>query len=161
MFVAFSAEEIGSSGSRHFIEEYIQPNGIDVRAMINLDIIGGSTEENSSVNNDAIRLYSAGPEDSPSRRLARAIELICHDNATPMAIMAQDSVDRPGRFGDHKQFSDAGYPSVRFIEVTEHTNHQHNGLDTVEYIQPAYLLHATQTILAAVIVLADGPTVVA
>ena len=161
VFVAFSAEEIGSSGSKHFIQDYIQAQEIDIRAMINLDIIGGSIGQDASLNHGAIQLFSAGPENSASRQLAHTIQSICLTNAVPMEILVQDSVDRLGHFGDQKLFSDAGYPAVRFIEAVEDVNRQDNGMDTMDYIQPDYLRQATQTVLAVVTVLAAGSTAIA
>jgi hypothetical protein len=68
-----------------------------------------------------------------------------------------DTVDREGRYSDHISFSDAGYAAVRFIEALEDPSRQHSDRDTIDGIQAGYLQSATQTILAVMTALADGP----
>ena len=75
-----------------------------------------------------------------------------------MGIDIQDRADRPGRFGDQQSFSDAGYQAVRFTEEIENMSREHDALDTIDHIQPEYLADSTRAVLAAVTVLADGPT---
>ncbi len=157
--VAFSAEEVGRRGSQAFLNDYVLSNHVAVKAMINLDIIGSSTAPNGAINSRQIRLFSAGPQDSVSRQLARTIQLTGARYMPSMEIVMQntDNGDRPGRYGDHLTFSDAGFPAVRFIEAVEDTNRQHSERDLMDDIQPDYLAQATRTVLVAVTVLADGP----
>ncbi|MEP7292323.1 MAG: M20/M25/M40 family metallo-hydrolase [Chloroflexota bacterium] len=157
MFVAFSAEEIQRKGSIAFVENYLRPNNVDVAAMLNMDIIGSSTGPDGAINDREIRLYSAGENESRSRQLARALNLIAVYHALDLKIMVQETVDREGRYSDHMSFSDAGYAAVRFIEALEDANRQHSDRDTIDDIQAGYLRSATQTILACMTALADGP----
>lgn len=157
IFVAFTAEEIGRLGSIHFANVYLPAHNLTPTLMINMDIIGSSTGPNGQINDTQIRLFSAGPDDSPSRQMARTLQMINHAYPTSLEIVLQDAVDRPGRYGDHMSFNEAGYPAVRFIEPLEETDHQHNAADTTSDIQYPYLQRATQTVLESVIVLADGP----
>ncbi|MCC6805554.1 MAG: M20/M25/M40 family metallo-hydrolase [Anaerolineae bacterium] len=157
MFVAFSAEEIQRLGSIAFVEDYLRPNNVDVAAMINMDIIGSSTGPDGAVNDRELRLYSAGLNESRSRQLARALNLIAQYHALEMRLIVQDAADREGRYSDHMSFSDAGYPAVRFIEALEDPNRQHSDRDTIDDIQAEYLHGGTQTILAVMTALADGP----
>lgn len=156
MFVAFSAEEIGRKGSIAFANGYVRDRGIDVKAMINLDIIGSSTAPNGAVNDTQIRLYSVEPNESGSRQLARSIEFIGLTNGLELQILLQNRGDRENRFSDHLSFSDIGIPAVRFIEVAEDPRRQHNQMDTSDDIQPGYLAKSTRTVLAVVLSLADG-----
>src|SRR5262249_54010469 len=48
-------------------------------------------------------------------------------------------------------------PAVRFIEALEDFSRQHSDRDTIDDVQPAYLVRATQTILTCMMALADGP----
>jgi hypothetical protein len=157
--VAFSAEEVGRKGSQAFLNDYVLPNHVAVKAMINLDIIGSSTAPNGAINDHQIRLFSPGAQDSVSRQLARMIQLTAARYMPSMEILVQnsDNGDRPGRYGDHLTFSDAGIPAVRFIEAVEDTNRQHSERDLMDDVQPDYLAQATRTVLVAVTVLADGP----
>ncbi len=156
IFVAFSAEEIQRRGSIAFINDYMLPRQIDLNAMINMDIIGSQTGADGSIDDRNIRLFSAGPNDSVSRQLAREIELIALKHAPNMTIQLQDVQDRSNRYSDHQSFSDVGYPAVRFIESLEDVGRQHNDRDTIDDVQGSYLTRATQTILTVITALADG-----
>jgi hypothetical protein len=100
IFVAFSAEEIGRVGSTVFVRDYLQALDIPVSAMINLDMIGGSNGGGELINDGQIRLFSAGPDESPSRHLARAVHLAAY-HLLRLGNRRQDRADRWGRYGDH------------------------------------------------------------
>ncbi len=155
MFVAFGAEEVGRVGSIEFVK-YLQSRGITVDEMLNMDIIGSQTGPNGQVDDSTLRLFSAGPNESPSRQLARAIYLIDYNLIPNMSIRVQDAGDREGRYSDHLSFSDAGIPAVRFIESLEDRVRQHTPNDTIEDVQATYLTRATQTVLTVASVFADG-----
>jgi hypothetical protein len=157
LFVAFGAEEIGRVGSKAFVEQYILPSGIQVDAMINLDIIGSSTSPNGAIVDDRIRLFSAEPNNSPSRNLARMVNLIASRHVPMMSIEVEATVDREGRFSDHISFSDAGFAAVRFIEFLEDPNRNHTDRDTIDAVRPSYLLRSTQAVLGVATALAEGP----
>ncbi len=157
MFVAFSAEEIQRRGSIAFVSDYLQANNVAVDGMLNMDIIGSSTGPEGDVNDREIRLFSADPNESRSRQLARALNLVAVRHVTDMRIVVQDAIDRQGRYSDHISFSDSGYPSVRFTEMLEDVSRHHSDRDSIEDVQATYLVRATKTILACVTALADGP----
>jgi hypothetical protein len=158
MFVAFSAEEVGRQGSVAFIRDYLLTrDDIQLNAMISLDILGSQTSASGAVDDRHLRLFSALPDTSPSRQLARGIELLGFNLTPNMEIIVESQIDRDGRYSDHISFSDAGYPAVRFIEAAEEPNRQHTERDTIDDVQASYLTRATQTILALVTALADGP----
>lgn len=157
MFVAFGAEEMQRQGSIAFVREYLQASNIAVDAMINLDIIGSSTAASGAVDDNRIRLFSAEPNTSVSRQLAREINLIAERHLPAMSVEVQPTVDREGRYSDHISFSDAGYASVRFIEMLENPNSQHTDADTLTGIRASYLTSATQTVLVTLVSLASGP----
>jgi hypothetical protein len=156
MFVAFSAEEIQRRGSVAFVRDYLLPRAIDINTMINMDIIGNPFDANGAMNDSMVRLYSAGPNESPSRHAARTIELIASVHVPYMDIGLRDGEDRQNRYSDHMSFSEAGYPAVRFVESLENSSRQHNDRDTIDGVQGAYLTRVTQTILTVVTSLADG-----
>jgi hypothetical protein len=157
MFVAFGAEEIQRRGSTAFVNEYVLPNNLPIEAMLNMDIIGSSTGPDGQIVDDRMRLYSVEPNNSPSRELARAINLIGSRLNPTMAIELQAAGDREGRYSDHLSFSDVGFPAVRFIEFLENPTRQHNDSDTIDAVRPSYLVKTTQTVLAVATALADGP----
>jgi hypothetical protein len=153
LFVAFGAEEVGRMGSKAFVNQY---RNIPFNYMFNMDIIGSSTGANGEIDDNHIRIFSAGPESSPSRQLARAVYWIDFTMTPNMIIELQDSEDRFGRYGDHMSFSEAGFPAIRFIESLEDRGRQHTPQDVIGDIQATYLRRTTQSILAAITVIADG-----
>jgi Peptidase family M28 len=155
LFVAFSAEEIGRIGSKRFVEEYIR--GIDVRVMINLDIIGSSTGPNGASAGQTIRAFSEEPNNSASRQFARGFGLLVNQYMPQARVFVEATVDRAGRYSDHMSFNEIGIPAVRFIETLEDPNRNHTDRDLLDDIQPAYLTMSTQMVLAVVTSLADGP----
>ncbi|NWF70902.1 MAG: M20/M25/M40 family metallo-hydrolase [Chloroflexi bacterium] len=157
VFVAFGAEEIGRLGSMAFARDYVQAYNLPVMAMLNLDIIGSSTGPGGAMNERQIRLFSSGPNESPSRQLARMLDVFDLVYVPEIDIVVQDAEDRPGRYGDHLSFSEIGYPAVRFIEGLENPERQHNESDVLNALRPEYLTRATQTVLALLTALADGP----
>ena len=157
IFVAFGAEEIQRQGSLAFVKDYIRARNIPVTAMLNMDIIGSYTGPDGDINDRQIRMYSADPNDSTSRQLARELHAIASRLAPDMEIDVQPAVDRAGRYSDHMSFSDVGYPAVRFVEALEEVGREHTERDTIDDIQISYLVGATKTILACLTSLADGP----
>ncbi len=154
LFVAFAAEEVGRMGSKAFVNQY--RTVIPVSYMLNMDIIGSSTGPTGQIDDSHLRIFSAGPETSPSRQLARAVYWIDFTMDPDMQIMVQDSEDRRGRYSDHMSFSEVGFPAIRFIESLEDFSHQHTPADVIGDVQATYLRRTTQAILAATAVLADG-----
>jgi hypothetical protein len=157
MFIAFAAEEVNRQGSIAFIKDYIQQASIDVRYVLNMDIIGSSTGANGAIIDDYIRVFSAEPNDSNSRVLARNLNLFARLYVPDMSIYLEQMADRENRYSDHISFNDAGYPAVRFIEAMEDPNLQHTDRDRWGQMRPGYLTRAARTILACTTVLADGP----
>jgi hypothetical protein len=157
LFVAFSAEEVGRQGSAAFIRDYIQAQGIQLNAMISLDIIGSQTGPNGAVDDRHIRVFSAGPNESTSRQVARAIRLLGYNLMPSMEVIVHDAIDRDGRYSDHMSFSDVGYPAVRFIESLEEPNRHHTERDTIDDVHASYLTRSTQLMLAIITAMADGP----
>jgi hypothetical protein len=161
MLVAFSAEEVGRQGSRAFVQ-YLKEKNIPINAMFSLDIIGSQTGPNGEIDDSHMRVFSDGPNDPlgfkfSSRQLARAVQLIAATYTPQMNIIVEDLLDRVNRYSDHMSFNEAGFPAVRFIEPLEDISRQHTPEDTIDDVQATYLTRATQTLLAAVTSLADGP----
>ncbi len=156
MFVAFSAEEIGRIGSIRFIDDYLKPYNIDVRAVITLDTIGNIAGPNNEVNDRQIRVFSDDDPESISRQLSRVMNLIATTYVPDLQVVVQAAGDREGRWGDHMSFTARGYPAIRIIEAIQDPSRQNNSRDTIEYVNPDYLTRATRVALATVAVLADG-----
>jgi hypothetical protein len=153
VFIAFSGEEVGVMGSNHYVR-VANERGDDIRAMIALDIIGNAA---GAAGEGAIRAFSAPPDASASRQLARFVDLQGRTYLPGFEVLVQPTVDRPGRYSDHVPFSDSGIPAMRLIEAVEDTTSQHSALDLPETVSSDYLRRATQLALAIVANLAYGP----
>jgi len=107
--VLFSAEEEGRLGSLAFVRDVIQAQNVPLHAMINLDMIGVPVGPDGARYDGDLRVYSAPPDDSPSRDLARLIAETAQTYLPEMTVTVYDTLDRLDRWGDHQSFSDAGY----------------------------------------------------
>lgn len=161
--VAFAAEEINKGGSAAFVQqwpEFSAGQSIEgeLVAMINLDTIGNGAGQNGESGLRAFAQPPAGNEpDSPGRTLMRLADLLADDYLPGFDLLPQPTVDRPGRWGDHQPFSEAGIPALRLIEVVEELNRNHTGADLPLHLSPGYLERATGLALALTASLACGP----
>lgn len=160
VFVAFTAEESGRQGSMAFVKDYLQAQNppIAIRGMINLDTLGSDRGANRQRDPRTLRLFSAEPNESPSRAFARQVALAVNLYATDVNLVMQSAEDRTGRWGDQQSFSEAGYASARLVQGLEDPNRQHSAEDSLDNIQLDYLMRVTRATLAAVAMLADGPS---
>ncbi len=153
--VLFSAEEEGRFGSLAFVQDTILAHGVPLRAMINLDMIGVPVGPDGVRRDDELRVYSAPPDESPSRQLAALIAQAAQTYVPGMTVTVYETLDRAGRWGDHQSFSDAGYAAVRLIEPDDDPARMHNALDLPDSVDAPYLRRVTQVALAAALLLAD------
>lgn len=153
LLVAFSAEETGLHGSRHYVSSGMieQEN---LRAMIALDIIGNSAGQAGA---GSLRVFAGGGPASSSSRLATWLGQIASGDALDLEVLVQDRLDRPGRFSDHVPFFEAGVPAVRLTEGLERTELQHNAGDVADLVDFDYLARATRLVLAAIVRLSEDP----
>ena len=149
-FVTFAGEEEGRLGSQYFMAAF--NSHPDIRAMIALDIMGMDPGGTHSA-----RLYSPGPADSPSRRLAVFMAQHAAEGSPGFTVTVEDASDRPGRYSDHLSFSDAGYPAARFIQPQEDPAN-HSPDDTADRLDPDYMARVTRAVLAGIYDLAWGDT---
>lgn len=157
VFAAFSAEETGRQGSQAFLTDVVQGDDLNVRAMINLDMVGAQQLPDGSLLADQVRLFSAPPNESDSRHLARTVQMVVARYMPDFAVKMQPTVDRAGRWGDHMTFSEAGYPAVRLIEAAEDPERSNSTRDTMDRVSAGYMARVTRVVLATLQVLADGP----
>ena len=122
-----------------------------------MDAIGSQSYANGAVNDYQMRVFSEGPNaGSLSRVYARYLNLVAFNFVPWMDIAVIDARDRNGRYGDHFSFDEAGYTAVRVMEMAENSTNLDTE-DTIDGVSPGYLQRSTQTLLALITVLADGP----
>lgn len=151
IFVALTAEEQGTFGSRHFVQNAFFDN-LMIDAAINNDMIGGRVGIPQSV-----RLYSIGPDTSKSRQLARYIDYVGGLYLPTFPITMIDGLDRDGRWGDQREFVDAGYAAVRLIESEEDISIQNSRRDTWSLIDYEYFRKIVQLNLVTLANMACAP----
>ena len=184
LFVAVTGEEQGLYGSK-YLAEYAKTNNWNIIAMLNNDMIGNSTSSGTGLHdNTQVRVFSEAipyleteeeakmrkatnrDNDSPSRQLARYIKTVTNQYVDQLNINLVYRNDRFLRGGDHTPFMQNGFTAVRFCEINENYNHQHQNLrtendikygDLVEYMDFEYLRKITCANLATLSNLAWSP----
>jgi urease beta subunit len=155
VLIAAAGEEVGLLGSRYAAEQF-RSTGTPVTAVIAVDTIGNAR---GAVGEGVIRVFSPGPPGSPSRWYAYHSLLTAEAHTPALTVAVQNAQDRPGRYGDHFAFIDAGYPAIRYIEREEDLGNNHSAGDTPDRLSPGYLQSATRLMLAQALSLAtSAPT---
>jgi hypothetical protein len=153
VYAALSGEEQGLFGGQ-IVAAYALANGWRIKAVLNNDMIGNIAGIDGVIDNSTARVFSEGTRyvetadearsrrfsggevDSPSRNLARYIDLMADQFIPNLDVMMIYRLDRFGRGGHHRPFNEVGIPGVRIMETHEHYNRQHQDLRTeggIEY----------------------------
>jgi Zn-dependent M28 family amino/carboxypeptidase len=183
IFLAVAGEEQGLLGSTYFAEQAKQGNW-NIEAMFTNDIIGGVVTFKDSPYRQNVRVFSegvpsneteveanirrnvGGENDSPSRQLARFIKETADIYSPKFGVKMIFRRDRYLRGGDHIPFLERGFPAVRFTEMYEDYDHQHQNVrtegekfygDTPEYVDFEYVANVTKINIAALARLALAP----
>lgn len=151
IFVALTAEEQGTFGSRYFVQNAWLDNMV-IDAAINNDMIGGRAGIPQSV-----RLFSVGPDTSNARQLARYIDYVGGLYLPTFPVEMIDGLDREDRWGDHREFVNAGFAAVRLIESEEELSIQNSRRDTWSLIDYDYFRKIVQLNLVSLANMACAP----
>ncbi len=190
VLMATSGEEQGLFGARLHAQA-AQAAGRDIRAVLNNDTIGDPTGPRT-VRNE-VRVFSEGlplellsqdPErlsaavrqirnlgaesDGQSRQLARYIHEIGELHRAPVRAKMVFRPDRFLRGGDHTPFNELGFPAVRFTEVYDVYDRQHQDIrmengtqfgDLARFVDEAYLADVTRLNAIALVHMANAPSI--
>jgi hypothetical protein len=133
VFMETIGEEQGLYGANAFAQ-YCLNEGIEVKGVLNNDVIGGIVcGETSSapscpglnhIDSTQVRLFSSG---GLNKQLSRFNKLQYQEElldivSVPMMLTIMSSEDRQGRGGDHIPFRQKGFPAMRFTCANEHGN---------------------------------------
>lgn len=151
IFVAFAAEEQETAGSRYFVTNSIL-SGRQIDLAINNDGIGGRSGIPMTV-----RMFGPNLETSPSGRLARYIAYLNQLYMPEFPVQVFNALDRDGRYGDQREFINAGLPAVRLIESLEDEQLLNSPRDTWDRIDYNYLMQVTRVNLVTVANWAGAP----
>ena len=182
-FVAVSGEEQGLYGSTHLAKR-LKTEGVEVLAMLSVDIAGNTEGQNGVKDNVTARLWSEGvpavetPEarrlrlalgtenDGRSREWARYVKRLGERYVENLDLLVMLRRDRIARGSDHMSFTAEGDPAACLREAQEHYDRQHQDVRTVKgraygddlaHFDAAYAAKLAQALCAAVATLAAAP----
>jgi acetylornithine deacetylase/succinyl-diaminopimelate desuccinylase-like protein len=182
-FVAVAGEEQGLVGSQHLAER-LKREGVDVLAMVSVDIAGNSegmdgirdsatgrlfSEGVPAVESDAqkrLREAAGGENDSPAREWARYVARVGERYVDGLRLRVMLRRDRIARGSDHMSFARTGVPALRLSESRENYRRQHqtprveNGLkygDDLEHFDAPYAARLCKALGAALAALSFAP----
>jgi hypothetical protein len=156
VFMCHVAEEQGLVGARLHAQRAVAEH-IPIEAVFNNDIVGGDHGGNGIVDGATIRVYSEGPEDSPSRELARFVQRWGGRYVPSHKVRPMARPDRFSRGGDHSAYNQLGFTAVGFRESRENFTRQHDVRDTVEGVSLPYLAQNARVNAASAATLALAP----
>jgi hypothetical protein len=150
IFMSVVGEEQGLYGSTN-VAKRAKAENWNIDAMLNNDIVGNTHGmETDLKDNRSVRVFSegvpsiaagnekmvaglialGGENDSPSRELARYIKEIGERYVDQLDVKLIYRRDRYLRGGDHVPFLQQGFTAVRFTEMNEDFNRQHQNVRT-------------------------------
>jgi hypothetical protein len=156
VFVAFAAEEVGLSGSQVYAKQAKQ-DGMQIEAVLNNDIIGSDLSGNGRSTTNVLRVFSASPDDSVARELARYTKLMAERYVPSMQVQMVFRGDRFLRGGDHTPFVNQGFAAVRLTSASENYDNQHTITDTFANTSVPYATRAARMNAAVLASLALAP----
>jgi hypothetical protein len=156
VFMTVAGEEQGLIGSSAHARR-MKEEKIPVQALFNNDIVGNSHGGNGMIDGASIRIYSEGPEDSPSRALANFARRVAAWYVPSHEVRLMARRDRFGRGGDHSGFNSEGFAAIGFRESRENYAKQHSANDTLDGVSFPYLAQNARVNAAGMAVLALAP----
>ncbi len=148
IFVAVSGEEQGLLGAV-FMSEKAKKANWNIEAVLNNDIVGSNnSNETNIIDNTRIRVFSEGlpafetekaagnirtlglENDGKARQLARYVKEIGERYVDNLQVVMVYRNDRFLRGGDHTPYVQRGFAAVRFTEMNENYNRQHQNIRT-------------------------------
>ena len=156
VFMTVAGEEQGLIGAGAHAKAAKAQN-LPIQAWFNNDIVGGSHGGDGSVDSATVRVYSEGPEDSPSRELAVYAARVGAQYVPSHRIRLMARADRFSRGGDHSALNAEGYAAIGFRESKENYSKQHGPNDTLDGVDFRYLAQNARLNAAAMAALALAP----
>jgi hypothetical protein len=183
VFAAFAGEEQGLFGATAYAEMAKQQS-LGIEAVFNNDMVSSVEAGDGTRENSYVRLFSEGfspldtglvfrqrislglENDGASRTLARHIKEIGERYNPGFGVQLVYRLDRFLRGGDHQPFHERGFRAVRFTEVKENYDRQHQNVrseqgrefgDLPKFVDYEYCANIARTNAAAVATIARAP----
>jgi hypothetical protein len=154
-FVMWGGEEQGLFGSKLHVGALTAETPVE--AVLNSDVVGNPRGGGGRMDAASVRVYAAGPEDSPSRSLLRYVARVASLYVPGHRVRTLARTDRFRRGSDHTSFSDKGHAAVVFRESNEDFARQHGPSDTSDGVDVGYLAQNARVNAAAAAALALAP----
>jgi hypothetical protein len=156
VFMTVAGEEQGLIGSAAHAKK-AKDEKIPIQAWFNNDIVGNSHGGDGTIDSATIRIYSEGPDDSPSRALAQFTARVGSAYVPSHRIRLMARRDRFSRGGDHSALNAQGFTAIGFREARENYSKQHGANDTIDGVDFHYLAQNARVNAAAMATLALAP----
>jgi hypothetical protein len=156
VFMTVAGEEQGLVGAAAHAKK-AKDEKIPIQAWFNNDIVGGSHGGDGSIDGATIRIYSEGPEDSPSRSLAQFAARMGGIYVPNHRVRLMARRDRFSRGGDHSALNGQGFAAIGFRESRENYSKQHGPNDTIDGVDFKYLAQNARVNAAGMATLALAP----
>ena len=156
VFMTVAGEEQGLVGAAAHAKK-AKEEKTPIQAWFNNDIVGNSRGGDGIVDGATVRLYSEGPEDSPSRSLAQFTRRVAAAYVPSHRVRLMARRDRFSRGGDHSALNAQGFAAVGFRESRENYAKQHGPNDTIDGVDFRYLAQNARVNAAAMATLALAP----
>ena len=183
IFAAFAGEEQGLIGATA-LADWAKRQSVNVEAVFNNDMVGSTVDGSGIKENGFVRLFSEAftpldtgaafrqrvslglENDGGSRTLARFIKEIGERYNPGFGVQLVYRLDRFLRGGDHRPFHERGFRAVRFCEVKENYDRQHQDIrtengkeygDLPKFVDYEYCAQVARVNAAAIATLGRGP----
>jgi len=183
VYAGLAGEEQGLTGGE-FLATMMADSGWTPEAVLNNDMIGNIAGINGVVDSREFRIFSepvspveteaerrarrsyGGEVDGASRQLARYVARLTTEHFPDLEPKLIYRLDRFGRGGHHRPFSDRGWPAVRVMEAHEHYDRQHQDLrtengrqygDVIDFVHFGYVARLTGVNAVVLAALASAP----
>ncbi len=183
VFIAFAGEEQGLLGAVAWADMAMKAK-LNVEAVFTNDIVGSIDAGDGTKENSYVRLFSEAfspldtgasfrqtialglENDGGSRSLARYIKENGELYNPAFGVDLVYRLDRFLRGGDHRPFHERGFRAVRFSEVKENYDHQHQDVrvengkeygDLPKFVNYEYCANVAWINVAAIATLARAP----
>jgi hypothetical protein len=183
IFAAYAGEEQGLFGATA-LAELAKRQSMNIEAVFNNDMVGSTVDGNGIKENRFVRLFSEAfssldtgavfrqrvslglENDGGSRTLARYIKEIGERYNPEFGVQLIYRLDRFLRGGDHRPFHERGFRAVRFCEVKENYDRQHQDIrtengkeygDLPKFVDYEYCAQVAKVNAAGIATLGRGP----
>lgn len=142
MFIHFSGEEIGLTGSSHYVNNVVIPNDLDIKIVFNIDEVGGL---NGMVNNTIVCERDESPPNSNDAQSA----IMTNELATCVDLYSTLNTEISFAYAsDYVPFMNNGYIVTGLYEKNE-TPYAHTSQDSIAYVDIPYVYQITKGSMGA------------